>query len=289
LKSESMAAAKKMNIELVLVSYNRLPYIKHVVQSLFANQSEDFTVVFWDNGSTDGTKEYLASQTDPRISKKVFSKNNVWVHGAANAVFEDSKAELVGILNDDIILSPGWTKILSRAHSDIPELGFIGCWHLGREFFHYHRAKHKIQTFGEHKILRHPWTGGASGLVKRNAWKEVGPFESKQTTNLWLRMAKKGYVNGFYFPLIHVEHMDYVWSQYYMFKDDIGYGLSRSVTAAVQGVTSIEDAKAWHKKVVGNILDSPWDPTHYLGLRNKLRRVREKFIQWKKKFGAGYD
>ncbi len=276
-----------MNIELVLVSYNRLSYIQHVIKSLFADQSEDFTVVFWDNGSTDGTREYLASQTDPRISKKVFAKDNVWVHGAANAVFEDSTAELVGILNDDIILSPGWTKTLSRAHADIPELGFIGCWHLGKEFFHYHRAKHKIQTFGEHKILRHPWTGGASGLVKRKAWKEVGPFESKQTTNLWLRMARKGYVNGFYFPLIHVEHMDYVWSPYYMSKDNIRYGLSNSVTAATQGVHSIKEAKAWHQKVVDNVLDDPWEAGYYFGIRKVLRRFREKLIQLKRKLGAG--
>jgi len=272
-----------MNIELVLVSYNRLTYIQHVVKSLFADSHENFTVVFWDNGSTDGTREFLDSQTDPRISRKVFAKENVWVHGAANQVFETSKAELVGILNDDIILSPGWTRTLAQAHHDIPELGFIGCWHLGNNFFDYSRAKQKIQTFGKHQILRHPWTGGASGLVKLSAWKEVGPFESKQTTNLWIRMAKKGYVNGFYFPLICVEHMDYVWSEYYISKDDVIHGLSRSVTAAAQGVQSVKDAKVWHQKVVDNLLDDPWDVDCYVGWRGVLRRAREKFENLKGK------
>lgn len=278
-----MVWCRKMNIELVLVSYNRLPYIKHVVESLFADQTEEFTVVFWDNGSTDGTREFLAAQTDPRISEMVFSTENVWVHGAANRVFEASKAELLGILNDDIILSPGWTRTLAQAHADIPRLGFVGCWHLGEEFFDYNRARKKIQTFGAHKILRHPWTGGASGLVKRSAWMEVGPFESKQTTDLWIRMAGKGYVNGFYFPLIFVEHMDYAWSDFYMSRDDISSGLSRSVTAVAQGVTSIADARAWHQKVVDNLLDGPWDVKSYIGWRGALNRLKEKLCRLKGK------
>lgn len=262
-----------MTIDLIFIAYNRLDYTKLALTSLLSDPTEEFSLTLWDNGSADGTRDYLSSLDDSRIVRKVFSRENVGLRGAANDFYSKSSADLIGIIPNDFLVTPGWTRPLAQAHADVPEFGMISCWHLGKEFFDEERANHKIQRFGQHQVLRHPWTGGGAGLVKRKTLKECGPFESSATTNYWIRMARKGYVNGFYFPLIYVEHMDYLWSEHYAFVDRLQEGIEMSITAKSHGIRTVDDAKAWHQVVVQNILDDPWDIKYYVGWRKRLRTI----------------
>lgn len=265
-----------MKIDLIFIAYNRLEYTKLALQSVLADPTEEFCLTIWDNGSTDGTRDYLSSVDDARIVKKVFARENVGLRGAVNDLFTKSSADLVGIIPNDLLLAAGWTRPLAQAHADVPQFGMIGCWHLGPEFFDEARASHKIQRFGRHRVLRHPWTGGGAGLVKLKTVRECGPLESNGTTNYWNRMALKGYVNGYYFPLIYVEHMDYPWSEHYAFSRRLQEGIEMSITYKSRGIRTLDDAKAWHQAVVRNILDDPWDVKYHVGWRNKLRRIRRR-------------
>lgn len=265
-----------MKIDLLFITYNRLPYTELAIPSLLADPTEEFSLTIWDNGSTDGTREYLSSVDDPRIVKKVFARENVRLNGAVNDLISRSSADLAGIIFDDDLVTPGWTRPLAQAHADVPEFGMIGCWHFSPEEFDYERSKHKIQRFGQHQVLRHPWTGVGAGLVKLETLRECGPLESHRTTNYWRRMAQKGYVNGYYFPLIYVEHMDYPWSEHFAYSDKFEEWLEASTGAKRHGIRTIEDAKAWHHVVVSNILDQPWDVKYYVGWRRKVRSVKKK-------------
>jgi glycosyltransferase involved in cell wall biosynthesis len=265
-----------MTLDLIFITYNRLPYAKLSLPALLADPTEEFSLTIWDNGSTDGTREFLSFVDDPRIVRKVFSKENVRIHGAVNDVISNSKADLIGIIFDDDLVTPGWTRPLACAHADVPEFGMVGCWHFSPEEFDYERAKHKIQRFGKHQILRHPWTGVGAGLVKLKTLKECGPLESSRTTNYWIRMAQKGYVNGYYFPLIYVEHMDYPWAEHFAFTNKFDEWLSKSSGAIRHGIKTIEDAKAWHQVIVRSILDDPWDVKYYVGWRRKIRNLRSR-------------
>jgi len=265
-----------MKIDMLFITYNRLPYVRISLPSLLAASRDDFALTIWDNGSTDGTREYLSSVRDPRIIRTVLSRENVKLHGAVNDVVSKSKADLFGIVFDDFILTPGWTTILAKAHADVPEFGLIECWYFGPDEFDYQRCKQKIQTFGAHQVLRHPWNGVGAGLVKVKTMREVGPLESSRTTNYWVRMAQKGYVNGWYYPLVYAEHFDYPWSKHFPYADRFDEWLAKCSTAQHQGIRSFEDAKAWHQIVMSNILDDPWDVKYYVGWRGKLRRGEDK-------------
>jgi len=265
-----------MSIDLIFITYNRLDYTKLALPALLADPTEEFSLVIWDNASTDDTKDYLSSVVDPRIVKKFFSEENVGLRGAINYLFSKSSADLVGIVPNDLLVNPGWTRPIAQAHADVPEFGLIGCWHLGEKFFDEERARHKIHRFGHHQILRHPWTGGAAGLAKMKAVRECGLLESNATPPYWMHIAQKGYVNGYYFPLIHAEHMDYPWSKYYAFHDRIKEGIIGGHTYKKRRIKTIEEAKAWHRVVVDNILDDPWDVKYYIGWRQILRKIKSK-------------
>jgi glycosyltransferase involved in cell wall biosynthesis len=263
-------------IELLFINYNRLAYTKLALPALLADPTEEFCLTIWDNGSTDGTREYLSSVEDRRIVRKIFSEHNLRIHGAVNEVTQNSSAELFGIVFDDDFVTQGWTRPLQQAHADVPEFGMIGCWHFSPNGFDYERAKHKIQSFGRHQVLRHPWTGVGAGLVKVRTIRECGPLESSRTTSYWIRMAQKGYVNGYYYPLIYVEHMDYPWSKHFAYAGRFQEWLSISSGARRHGIRTLEDAKAWHEVVVRDVLEEPWEVKYHVGWRRKIWDLKER-------------
>lgn len=274
-----------MTIDLIFLTYNRLEYTKLALASLLADPTEEFSLTIWDNNSTDGTRDYLAAQNDPRIAKKIFARKNIHLKGAVNYLFASSSADLLGIIPNDFLVTPGWTRPLAQAHNDVEEFGMLGCWHLGPEFFDAERARHKIQRFGAHHVLRHPWTGGGAGLVKLKTIRECGMLDSNVTTNYWKQMALRGYVNGFYTPPVFVEHMDYPWSEHYAFADRFHEGIERSATAKSHGIRSLEDARAWHQIILRDILDGPWDVKAYVGWRKKVRILKSRIAAFSKPKG----
>jgi glycosyltransferase involved in cell wall biosynthesis len=264
-----------MKIDMLFITYNRLPYAQISLPALLSDPTEEFSLTIWDNGSTDGTREFLEKTEDPRIVRKVFSDDNVRLHGAINEVVRQSSADLLGVVLDDLRVTPGWIRPIAEAHAEVPELGMVGCWHFAPETFDYERAKHKIQTFGRHQVLRHPW-GGVPYIIKLKTLREFGPLESSRTTYYWIGMALKGYVNGHYVPPLTAEHMDYPWSENFAYKDRFDEWLKVSSGARAHGIRTLEDAKAWHRVVLSNVMDDPWEARHYVGYRAKLRRGKEK-------------
>lgn len=265
-----------MKIDLLFLSFNRMHYTKYSMPALLADPSEEFSLTIWDNASTDGSREYLESIKDPRIVKKVFSPTNVNPLSVFNHVMSESTADLFGLVAEDLLVTPGWTHILGKAHADIPELGKLSCWHFARDAFDYQRAMHKIQAFGRHKILRHPWTNGC-GLTKMKALRAVGLMQPGDGESAyWRRVSQAGYVVGYYCPPVPVEHMDYPWSSHFPYMDNFEDWVRSSGGAKRHGFKSFHDAAVWHEHVLGRILDDPWDVKYYVGWRGRLRRVKEK-------------
>lgn len=268
-----------MTIELAFITYQRLEYTKLALASVLADPAEEFSLTIWDNASTDGTADYLKNEvSDPRIGDIVFSRENVGQTAAVNEVWGRSKADLLGKLDNDCILTPGWTRTLAQAHRDIEQLGVVACWHFFAEDFDYERAKHKIQTFGRHQIFRHPWTCGTGLLIKRKDFQEFGPIQEKATTQYWLKMAAAGRVNGFYYPLIYQEHMDDPKSSYCRTRTEDELQKAADVTASLQTFhfRNVNEIVGWCDEILRNLFDDPYDPQYYLGWRAKYRRIKKR-------------
>jgi glycosyltransferase involved in cell wall biosynthesis len=268
-----------MGIDLAFVTYNRLEYTKLALASILADPSEEFSLTIWDNASTDGTVEYLKEMiSDPRVKDIIFSKENVGQIAAVNAIWSNSQADLIGKLDNDCLMTPGWTRILAAAHRDIKELGAIACWHYAMDDFEYERAKHKIQVFGNHQILRHPWTCGAGVILKRETFVRLGPMKGWDTTSYWLRMAQKGYINGFYYPLVLQEHMDDPKSKHCLLKDDATIEKMREITCVLRyhNIRTMADRWTRREMILHNLLDEPWDVKYYTGWRGMIRKVRSR-------------
>lgn len=266
-----------MTIELAFITYQRLEYTKLALASVLADPTEEFSLTIWDNASTDGTVDYLKNEvSDPRITDMVLSKENVGQTTAVNEIWSRSKADLLGKLDNDCIVTPGWTRTLAQAHRDIEQLGVVACWHFFADDFDYERARHKIQTFGHHQIFRHPWTCGTGLLFKRTDFQAFGPIQEKATTQYWLKMAAAGRINGFYYPLIYQEHMDDPKSQYCLIQDAESYARYKDITFGLGAgrYHDIEGRMKTRAEMVRNLLEDPLAPHYYLGWHRKVRRLK---------------
>lgn len=270
-----------MKIDLAFITYNRIDYTKLALQSILADPSEEFSLTIWDNASTDGTVEYLKhSINDQRINDITFSKENLGQTAAINAIWHRSQADLLGKLDNDCIVTPGWTHLLAKAHEDIPELGVVAMWHFFEEDFEYERAKHKIQAFGKHLIFRHPWTCGTGFLIKRKAYKQIGPIHEKAMTRFFINVARKGYVNGFLYPLVLQEHMDDPRSAHCLLhKQSFSEAYQHCFGFQTGAISDIDSYKKLHQNILDNLLEDSYNPTYYSPWRKWIRGALNRFFK----------
>lgn len=272
----------RMNIAIVVVTHNRLEYTKKTLARLLEDPTEEFDLYLWDNASTDETPEYLRyGVKDPRIVDVALSNENVGQGAAMNHGWGKTKAELVGKIDNDCLQTPGWTRTFAQAHADIPQLGVIAAWHFFQEDFDYEIARHKIQRFNGHQVFRHPWVGGSGFVMKRKTFLEHGSWKvgpDVGTTVYFVKMALSGYINGWYYPLIHQEHMDDPVSKHSMLKDDAAVNSLYDITYGLRNreIRTLAKRMAWREQVLHDLLYEPWDAKYYVGWRSKLRTLKTK-------------
>ena len=96
-----------MSVSVVIPLFNQLSYTKICLESLRTAGGVESEIIVIDNGSTDGTEEYLASL--PGLSV-VRNPENLGCAAAWNQGVRASHGDWVVILNNDVIVSPGWLE-----------------------------------------------------------------------------------------------------------------------------------------------------------------------------------
>lgn len=111
-------------IGIVVVTYNRLQLLKEVINSLRSQTFEDYDIIIINNGSTDGTQQWLDVQTDI-IS---ITQENL---GGAGGFFTGMKYvaehnyEYCWIMDDDVICTPTALEELLNAILVKNNIGFV--------------------------------------------------------------------------------------------------------------------------------------------------------------------
>jgi len=118
-----MSAAPAISI--LTPVWNGLPYIKECVDSVLAQDFQDWEMIIGDNESDDGTTDYLRSLKDPRI--KVFRhEKNLGVYRNIYFLFNKATAPIyVGLCADDYFYPGALTKVVNEWNHVGPEVGMI--------------------------------------------------------------------------------------------------------------------------------------------------------------------
>lgn len=124
---------------IIILCHNQADYTATCVQSIFRHTPEPIELVFVDNGSTDGTADYLDSLRLASVSrasrglpasltnvKVLRNDRNVGFAGGVNQGIREASGDYVLLLNNDVIVTRGWLGGLLACASRSPKIGLVG-------------------------------------------------------------------------------------------------------------------------------------------------------------------
>lgn len=107
-------------ISVVILSHNKIDYTRTCIHSLLSSDYPDWELVIIDNGSTDGTVEWLKKFRDEAENKNVhvhliFNSGNIGCSTARNQGIEASSGKLIAFCDNDIALrNRNWLRVMAE-------------------------------------------------------------------------------------------------------------------------------------------------------------------------------
>ncbi len=108
---------------IILVTHNQWNYTRQCLESVRFRTDEPYELILVDNGSTDGTAEFLRSQPDVRL---ISNPDNRGFPAAVNQGLAIARGRQIVLLNNDTIVTTGWLRRLLKALESDPSIGLVG-------------------------------------------------------------------------------------------------------------------------------------------------------------------
>ena len=115
-------------VSILLTCYQHMRYLPAALDGVRAQTFQDFEIFAIDDGSTDGTREWLAQQSGVTC---IFNEVNLGTYETLNVGLRAARGEFIAVLNDDDLWEPAKLErqvALLDAH---PEVGLV---HTGGHF-----------------------------------------------------------------------------------------------------------------------------------------------------------
>ncbi|MBX2998554.1 MAG: glycosyltransferase [Caldilineaceae bacterium] len=183
-------------ISVIIPAYNQDAYLGQAIESVLAQEFQEFEVIVVDDGSTDGTKEVAARYGDSRI--RYIYQQNKGLSGARNRGIVSAVAPYLLFLDADDYLLPNALSLHCETVRDQPDMALsVGGWVLTDE------KRNRIS--GDHfppdsvdfvDLLKKNPFPVHSVLVARQWLDRAGLFDETlracEDWDLWLRIARSG-------------------------------------------------------------------------------------------------
>jgi GT2 family glycosyltransferase len=116
-------SALPAKVSVVIVSYNSLAHIDTCLTSVLDQTYPNYEVILSDNGSTDGSLEYIRSHF-PQV-EIIENKANLGYANGINAAFPHASGEFIAPLNIDTEVAPGWLAVMVTFLKENSQVGAV--------------------------------------------------------------------------------------------------------------------------------------------------------------------
>jgi len=114
-------------VSVIVPSYNRRRWIGECLDSLLGQTYPHFEVLVIDDGSTDGTVEWLGGEPRYGFAQVHVQPRNAGASEARNEGVRRCRGDLVTFIDSDDALEPTHLETAVRAFKEIPNLGLFCC------------------------------------------------------------------------------------------------------------------------------------------------------------------
>jgi glycosyltransferase involved in cell wall biosynthesis len=186
-----------MKFSILIPTWNNLPFLKICINSIRKNSIVDHQIIVHVNEGTDGTTEWLKSES----ILFSYSAQNIGVCKALNNAFQHSTEDYIVFMNDDMYALPNWDVYLIEAINKQPShLFYLSSTMIEPKLSGNNcvLAPYDFGTspssFNENKLLEsapqisfHDWYGSTwpPSLVHRELWKKVGGYSEEFSPGLY--------------------------------------------------------------------------------------------------------
>jgi len=189
-------------VSIIIPTFNRLPYLKCALGSVEQQTFRDFEVLVLDDGSTDGTYEFLGGYS-PNFSFRWFRFQHKERSYLRNFGAHEAKGEFLAFLDDDDEWLPEFVKSHIKLIDKNPDVKWTYCRH--EEVTQNGSLQVKIPKSIEEEIVREGLLsyfraelarfgfGKCGFLIRRSVFDELGNFDpampNGMDSDMWRRIA----------------------------------------------------------------------------------------------------
>lgn len=115
----------RSRVSILIVNWNGCHHLAECLDSLAAQSFRDFEVILVDNGSTDGSVDFVRKHY-PWVTLLPLDRNTGFAAGN-NAGLARATGEYIVTLNNDCVADPEWLTALIIVADSTPTAGMVGC------------------------------------------------------------------------------------------------------------------------------------------------------------------
>ena len=250
-----------VNVSLVIPLYNQIEYTRQCVASIQRYTDIPYELILVDNASTDGTRAFLKN-VDARV---IENPTNLGCAKAWNQGVRLATGSIVGILNNDIVVTPGWLRGLV---SYLEEAGHgIACPSAREGILDYDLNAYAAEFTARCTGATRRDLYSACMLIRREVFDKIGLFDEgfgyggcEDVDFLW-RVWGAGYTVGMTGSVL-IHHFGMVTQN--------AIKRTENKTYAAENLRHFQNK--WHRTVRGNWLQRRW-----AGFKNRWIRRIERF------------
>lgn len=182
------------DITVVIPCFNYGRFLVEAVESVLSQDEGAPRTIVVDDGSTDAATLSVLEGLPPEV--EVLRRENGGPAAARNSGAEASDTAYLLTLDADDKLAPGSLRRLRELHERDPSLGYA----YGLiEFFGEWSGRMRFPDYDPYRLLYRPIIGVTS-LVRREAWEEIGGFDSRvrgyEDWDFYLGALERGWEGG---------------------------------------------------------------------------------------------
>ena len=115
-----------MQVSFIIPIFNQLAYTQACLSSLRATLPPGLSheIILVDDASTDGSRDFLRELAPPHIV--LLNERNLGYAAANNRGARIAQGEFLALLNNDLVLQPGWFEPMLAAFTQHSRAGLVG-------------------------------------------------------------------------------------------------------------------------------------------------------------------